>query len=236
MRKIINFNDDWRFNKHGEAVMPVTLPHTWNTADGQDGGNDYWRGTAVYSKQFAKPELKDGERCYIEFNGAAMTADVTLNGTRLTHHEGGYSTFRADLTDALEGENLLVVSVDNVANDKVYPQMADFTFYGGLCRDVKLIIVPAVHFELVRDGTPGIRVTPEVRLQEREACITVETWPVGGDEVRLEIPTEHGMGLRRVVAESGHTCTDIMLKNVRLWDGPDDPYLYRVSRAYPEAY
>ena len=95
MRQIINFNDNWQFCKPGEASVPVTLPHTWNALDGQDGGNDYWRGTASYSKTFAKPELKNGERCFIEFGGVAMTADVILNGKPLSHHEGGYSTFRA---------------------------------------------------------------------------------------------------------------------------------------------
>ena len=230
MRHIIHFNENWTFNKPGETAAAVSLPHTWNNVDGQDGGNDYWRGTATYSKAFAKPELRDGERCFIEFDGAAMTADVILNGRHLAHHEGGYSTFRADLTDALEDENLLVVTVDNSANDRVYPQMADFTFfYGGLYRDVKLIVVPAEHFELLKDGTPGIKVTPEVHLKEREAYVAVETWPVGGNEVWLEIPTEHGKEFRKVEIGNGHTYTNIILKNVHLWDGPDDPYLYTVT-------
>ena len=229
MRQIINFNDNWTFHKPDETAAPVTLPHTRNAVDGQDGGNDYWRGTATYEKHFARPELKDGERCYLEFGGAAMTADVILNGNHLAHHEGGYSTFRVDLTDALQDENLLVVSVDNSANDRVYPQMADFTFYGGIYRDVKLILVPAEHFELTKDGTPGIKVTPTVRLKDREACVMVETWQTGGSEVWLDIPTEHHKEFRRVEAYSGHSVTNIILKNVHLWDGLDDPYLYTVT-------
>ena len=229
MRHIIHFNENWTFNKPGETAAAVSLPHTWNNVDGQDGGNDYWRGTATYSKAFAKPELRDGERCFIEFDGAAMTADVILNGRHLAHHEGGYSTFRADLTDALEENNLLVVTVDNSANDRVYPQMADFTFYGGLYRDVNLIVVPAEHFALLKDGTPGIKVTPEVRLKEREAYVAVETWPLGGNEVWLEIATEHGKEFRKVEIGNGHTYTNIILKNVHLWDGLDDPYLYTVT-------
>ena len=229
MRQIINFNDNWTFHKPDETAAPVTLPHTWNAVDGQDGGNDYWRGTATYEKHFARPELKDGERCYLEFGGAAMTADVILNGNHLAHHEDGYSTFRVDLTDALQDENLLVVSVDNSANDRVYPQMADFTFYGGIYRDVKLILVPAEHFELTKDGTPGIKVTPTVRLKDREAYVMVETWQTGGSEVWLDIPTEHHKEFRRVEAYSGHSVTNIILKNVHLWDGLDDPYLYTVT-------
>ena len=229
MRKIISFNDNWNFIKPGETAVPVTLPHTWNNADGQDGGNDYWRGTASYEKRFAKPVLEEDGRCFIEFNGAAMTADVTLNGRHLAHHEGGYSTFRVDLTDALQDEILLVVAVDNSENDRVYPQKADFTFYGGIYRDVKLIIVPAEHFELLKDGTPGIKVTPTVHLEDREASVIVETWQQGGAEVWVEIPTGHASEFRRVEAGDGHSMTNIILKNVHLWNGLDDPYLYAVT-------
>lgn len=137
MRQIIPFNADWFFSKTGEvpAELPqtwerVTLPHTWNAIDGQDGGNDYWRGTAMYCKHFPRPEIEPGGRAVLEFLGAAMTAEVWVNGEKLARHEGGYSTFRVDITDTLRDENLLCVSVDNGANDRVYPQRADFTFYG----------------------------------------------------------------------------------------------------------
>ena len=149
MRMICSFNSGWTFEKPGGEPVPVTLPHTWNAADGQDGGNDYWRGTAVYTKSFPMLEKTENQRVFIEFQGAAMTAEVTLNGHPLCRHEGGYSTFRADLTNFLRGENELTVSVDNSRNEKVYPQKADFTFYGGIYRDVSLIIVPSEHFELV---------------------------------------------------------------------------------------
>ena len=235
MRQIINFNDNWTFHKLGETAAPVTLPHTWNAIDGQDGGNDYWRGTASYEKRFRKAdvgalhEAPAGSRVFLELNGVAMTADVILNGKHLSHHEGGCSTFRVDLTDALEEENLLVVSVDNSANDRVYPQMADFTFYGGIYRDVKLIVVPESHFELLKDGTPGIKVTPTVHLKDREAYVMVETWQTGGAEVWIEIPTERVKEFRRVEAYGGHAVTNIILKNVHLWDGLEDPYLYTVT-------
>ena len=229
MRKVLPFNNNWLFNKPGEEPVCVTLPHTWNAADGQDGGNDYWRGTATYSKCFEKPELQAGERCFVEFLGAAMTAEVFLNGKHLACHEGGYSTFRVDLTDELCEKNVLTVTVDNSTNDHVYPQMADFTFYGGLYRDVNLILVPETHFELTKDGTPGIKVTPNARLDTREAYVLVETWQNGGSEVWIEIPTEHGKEFRRVEAGSGHSVTNIILKNVHLWNGVKDPYLYTVS-------
>ena len=226
MRRIIEFNDNWSFHKSGEAAIPVTLPHTWNAVDGQDGGNDYWRGTAIYEKRFSMPRIEPGERVFIEFGSAAMTAEVQLNGRPLCSHAGGYSTFRADMTELLAGENTLVVAVDNSANDMVYPQMADFTFYGGLYRDVKLIVVPEQHFELVKDGTPGIKVTPTVALESRRATVKVETWQ-NADAVLFALNGES----RRVPSVDGHAEAVFVIEDVHLWDGLDDSWLYTVQAA-----
>ena len=216
MRRNISFNDNWMFAKPGQDPQNVCLPHTWNNVDGQDGGNDYWRGTAVYTKCFPKPETVSGERIFIEFNGAAMTADVVLNDQKIAHHEGGYSTFRADITELLLDENHLEVRVDNSANDRVYPQMADFTFYGGLYRDVNLIIVPEAHFELVRDGSCGVKVTPKVDLEKKCAHILVETWH-NAPAVTITVNGE---------SKTVECSAEFVIENVRLWDGLEDPYLY----------
>ena len=231
MRQMIDFTGDWRFAKTAEVpvALPgsweaVTLPHTWNAVDGQDGGNDYWRGTAMYAKAFPCPELEPGGRAVLEFLGAAMTAEVWLNGQKLAHHEGGYSTFRVDITDALRNENLLCASVDNGENDRVYPQKADFTFYGGLYRGVNLICVPVSHFELCEDGTPGIKVTPIVDLEKKTACVTVETWQ---NEGTVEF-TANGE-TQRVPSIDGYAKAEFTIENVRLWDGVDDPYLYTAA-------
>ena len=152
MSKAILLNTGWTFTKEGHDE-PVTLPHTWNAVDGQDGGNDYYRGTCSYTRKLEKPELSDGDRAVLQFDGVAMTAVVSLNGEKVAEHKGGYSTFRVDITDALhDGANELIVSVDNSDNDTVYPQKADFTFYGGIYRDVTLHVVPAAHFALAENG------------------------------------------------------------------------------------
>ena len=216
MRAIIPINDNWTFMKPGDAPVGVTLPHTWNSVDGQDGGNDYWRGAAIYSKTFPRLE---GERVFIEFNGAAMTADVTLNGVQIAHHEGGYSTFRVEITDLLQDENELAVTVDNSENDRVYPQKADFTFYGGIYRDVNLIVVPEEHFELLEDGTPGIRVTPIVSEDLRTATVTVETQH-NGSGVDITVNGE----TKQVEYKA-----EFIIENVHLWDGLNDPYLYTAT-------
>ena len=148
MKQIVNLNQLWKFQKDVSEISAmnnyeeVNLPHTWNAQDGQDGGNDYFRGPCLYVKEFKKSNLPVSDVYLLEINGANSSADVYLNGTHLCHHDGGYSTFRTDLTEALQDENTLAVVVDNSANDEVYPQTADFTFYGGLYRDVNLICVP----------------------------------------------------------------------------------------------
>ena len=137
MRTVCNINHKWAFRKG--APLPetfpadwdlVNLPHSWNNIDGQDGGNDYWRGTAVYVRALERADLPEAEAYFLEVNGANSSADVYLNGEKLAHHDGGYSTWRVELTGRLQDENLLVITVDNAPNDRVYPQSADFTFYG----------------------------------------------------------------------------------------------------------
>ena len=252
MRKITSLSDGWQFLKHDMPVFAalqyasqgeaVTLPHTWNAADGQDGGNDYYRGNCVYvrslkeGRDYAAPE--DGSRVFLEINGGGHKNEVYLNETLLCRHEGGYQTFRVDLTEHLETENKLVIFVSN-EDMAVYPQKADFTFYGGLYRSVNLIEVPAEHFELIKDGTPGLKVTPKVDLEAHTATVTVETWQ-NADEVTVTIAPwgskKEGSGIREenilsetVRCENGKACAIFTLENPHLWDGMDDPFLYRAS-------
>ena len=227
MRQVIVFNENWTFTKPGNAPIPVRLPHTWNAQDGQDGGNDYWRGTAVYEKEFFRPDWF-GE-IVLEFAGAAMSADVFVNGAQLAHHDGGYSTFRVNITDALvPGNNKITVSVDNSENDRVYPQKADFTFYGGLYRDVQLLLLPPEHFEVCKDGTPGIKVTPVVKGSAAE--VTVETWQNGEGTVSFRFGDE----VYTAESRNGHASVTFPIENVHLWDGVNDPYLYSIEAQFGE--
>ena len=155
MRSIYNLNTKWAFAKKAEipAELPqdwywVTLPHSWNNIDGQDGGNDYYRGTCTYAKTLDKMDLPTADRYYLEIRGANSSADAYLNGKHLAHHDGGYSTWRVEITEDLQRDNLFVITVDNAANDTVYPQVADFTFYGGLYRDVNIVCVSDSQFDL----------------------------------------------------------------------------------------
>lgn len=238
MRQIVELKDNWTFVKNAKDAseaadvegISVSLPHTWNAIDGQDGGNDYHRGTCWYRRILENPRLKAGEQAYLEFDGAAMTAEVFLNGEKLTHHEGGYSRFRVDVTEKLKDTaNELVVSVDNSDNDRVYPQKADFTFYGGLYRMVRLVIVPKVHFAMDYYGGNSIKVTPQVTLAEEggtkaaSAKVTVEIWADGGaDAVAVTVAEE----TKREKVIDGYAKVEFELSQVHLWDGVDDPFLY----------
>ena len=224
MRKITELKEGWRFGRSRDAALEaVSLPHTWNAIDGQDGGNDYYRGTCWYARELSVQETA-GDAVFLELNGAAHTCEVYLNGEKLCHHEGGYSAFRAELTGKLRDKNLLEISVSNEDNDHVYPQKADFTFYGGLYREVRLISVPGEHFELLRDGTPGIKVTPIVDLEKHSASVTVETW----QNAAVVTVTVHGES-KTVPSENGHAQAEFFIENVHLWDGVDDPWLYTAA-------
>ena len=224
MRKIQKLMNDWTFIYHDGSRTVLDLPHTWNAVDGQDGGNDYWRGTCSYEKTFAKPEFDaESELVYLQFHGVNASAKVVLNGKEVCTHDGGYSTFRKDVTTLLEDKNHLVVYVDNSVNDRVYPQKADFTFYGGIYRDVELLTVSKTHFELDYFAGPGIKVTPEVKGNDAE--ILVETWTNGEGDVKVTLLDAEG----NAVTEGKGTKTLLNVKDVHLWNGVADPYLYCVK-------
>ncbi len=238
MRSFLNFNYKWAFTKDGSAVPTeirpeyywVNLPHTWNHIDGQDGGNDYHRGTCYYVKQFEKTDLPENKKYYLEFRGANASAKVYVNGKILAEHDGGYSTWRVNMTEALEEKNLLVVAVSNDANDRVYPQQADFTFYGGLYRDVNVIAVPESHFDLENDGGPAIAVTPVV--SGSDADVDVKVWVTNakeGQKLVYTIKDADGKIVATREMSAGQTKASFRIPKVHLWHGRKDPYLYSVQ-------
>ena len=232
MRNIVNFNEKWSFAKTAELPSAISseweivnLPHTWNATDGQDGGNDYFRGTGVYAKKIVKSELPVASKYYLEIRGANSSADVYLDGKKLAHHDGGYSTFRVDLTENLADESLLAIAVDNSPNERVYPQMADFTFYGGLYRNVNIICVADTHFDLDYYGTPGIKITPEIVGKDAKVEVEVYTTELReGQKIVYTIYDKEERELQKIESEGKKVTFEI--KDVHLWHGRRDPYLY----------
>ena len=240
MREVLNLNTKWAFSKEADQVpevMPqrwywVNLPHCWNAIDGQDGGSDYYRGTCYYAKEIEKSELPVNSQYYLEIRGANSSADVYLNGKKLAHHDGGYSTWRVNLTDSLEDKNLLVIAVDNSPNRTVYPQTADFTFYGGLYRDVNLIAVNDSHFDLDYYGGPGIKVSPEI--DGSDAKVGVEVFLTNAKEGQTLVYTvkdQDGNVVTEVEKAADDTAEVLTIPQVHLWNGKKDPYLYTAEAA-----
>ena len=235
MRTILNINHKWAFSKEATEVpagIPskwnfVNLPHSWNAIDGQDGGNDYYRGTAYYAKELIKEELPVADKYYLELKGANSSADLYVNGEKKAHHDGGYSTWRCDISAEIANgpSTMIVVAVDNAANETVYPQMADFTFYGGLYRDVNLICVSNSHFELMYHGGPGLKITPVVN--GNDADVEVQVWVRGykeGQTLRYILRNAEN----KVISTYDTAAKKVKfpIKNVHKWHGRKDPYLY----------
>ncbi len=224
MRNIININESWNFTKEGKTEK-VNLPHTWNGTDGQDGGNDYYRGTCIYEKEIQKKDMPEGDEVYIQFDGVNSSAKVYFNDKEIAVHHGGYSTFRAKL-DPIKETNKIKVEANNAPNDSVYPQMADFTFYGGIYRDVTLIGVPKNHFDLDYCGAPGIMVTPIVKGVNAE--VTIKAFCNTDSEVVFEI-TEGNEVIGTAKTSGKNPEVTITIANAHLWHGIDDPYLYTAT-------
>ncbi len=225
MRRTECLNQGWQFCGPDKKWVAVDVPHTWNAIDGQDGGNDYWRGSCQYTRNFQMPKFDPAtEQVYLEFRGVNSSADVSVNGKQVIHHDGGYSTFRAEITGLLQKENLLEVTADNSVNDRIYPQKADFTFYGGIYRDVFLMVVNKTHFDLDHFGGPGVKVTPTV--SRTTGRVRVESY-VNDKSAEVTVTVTDASGA--VVSSGQGEDVTLEIPNVHLWDGVKDPYLYTAT-------
>jgi len=246
-RRIINEN--WEFIREDVGVggfltsgaASITLPHTWNALDGQDGGNDFYRGRCWYRRVLkTEVEAAEGERSWIEFEAANSVAEVFINGKSMGTHEGGYSAFRFDISDALkEGENEILVSVDNSHRPDIYPLMADFTFFGGIYRDAAIITAGDVRFNLDDKGSPGIFVKTlnadaiSAELEIRSLMVIPEG-SASGLILRHTLKTAGGetaasteLSDLRPGKEREKTAV-MKVDSPRLWNGTEDPYLYQL--------
>lgn len=242
MRQEIVLNNKWYFSKDdtipetleeakGRGFYEVKIPHTYNAHDGQDGGGDYFRGKTVYIRELIRPEVPEDSKIYLEWEGVNSVAEVFIDGEKIKEHRGGYATFRVDVTDKLiNGKATVAVLVDNKNYSDVYPQMADFTFYGGIYRDVRMIVVSSTHFCLDYYGSQGVAYTS--KIEGNDAKINLFAWvtnPQESDAIQFEIVDEEG----RTVSECFTPALEYVetagwIKNVHLWQGVEDPYLYTV--------
>ena len=219
----ININKDWEFEKEG-VKSDVSLPHTWNGIDGQNGENGYYQGKCVYRKTLGKT---DGI-CYIEFNGVNSVAEVFINGIPVGTHKGGYSMFRFRIDEYLvKAKNLLEVYVDNTIVPDVFPTSADFTFYGGIYRDVNLICVGKTHFSLDDGSRDGISAVPRKEGDVWKLDIKASVTGACDDCVCVyELKNADGETVAKTTRPSDKPDASLTIETPHLWNGVKDPYLY----------
>ena len=244
--KRFTINENWEFIREDvgadgfltSAAENITLPHTWNALDGQDGNNDFYRGRCWYRREL-ELELAPGEEAWIEFEGANSVAEVFINGESVGLHEGGYSTFRFKITRALKAEekNEILVSVDNSPRPDIYPLMADFTFFGGIYRDAAIITAGNIRFDLDDDGSPGVFVKP-LKVEKELAELEIRSLLVFPENPSGELVLQHTLkddtGKTAASGEENITgnkelISVLKVESPRLWTGREDPYLYRLE-------
>ncbi|MDO8290459.1 MAG: glycoside hydrolase family 2 TIM barrel-domain containing protein [Parvibaculum sp.] len=237
--KRLSINDGWTFTQQGKSKA-VTLPHTWNNLDGQDGGNDYYRGLCAYERVL-KLDADPVPGLYLEFEAANAVAEVFVNGMSVGAHKGGYSTFRMDISAvAKRGEaNSVRVEVNNSAFDDIYPLFADFTFMGGLYRDAHLIITNPVRIDLDDEGSSGVYVSQKkVSAAHADLSVDVLLTNASGIETTVECVLElidavgagvAGATTRVCFSDHSRQTLKLSLDNPHLWQGIEDPYLYSLS-------
>ena len=252
-RVVYTINDGWKFTKGSpfEAQLAgcddsswetVNIPHTWNNKDADDETPGFYRGPAWYRKQLFVDKSQEGRQAVIYFEGANQEVRFYLNGQFVGEHKGGYTRFCFDITSHLRygQENLFAIYVNNVYNPNIPPLSADFTFFGGIYRDVYLQFMNPVHIATNDYASSGVYIrTPEVN--NSAASVEITTLLTNDMSQPTEIRVENiicdadGKEVKKTQAEvklaAGETKTDISKKikidSPRLWD-IDDPYRYMV--------
>jgi beta-galactosidase len=254
-RQSFNLDGGWRFVRTDVAGAqatafddsgwtPISVPHTWNALDGQDGGNNYYRGIGWYRRHFTPPTTLAGKKLWLQFDGANTVTDVWVNGVYLGEHQGGYARFRFDATSALKigQDNVIAVKVNNTYNADIAPLSADFTFCGGLYRDVSLQATDPLTIRMLDYASDSVYVRQR-SVSTSSATVDVDTryWNNSGStrhaQVRTVITDAGGTvvadttsGVRTVAAAGGDEVTQtVTLANPRLWRGRADPYLYTTT-------
>lgn len=246
-RAVIPLNNDWLFRfsheVHKGSGHKVALPHTWNAVDALSGKPDYKRGIGNYSRSLFVPASWQGRRIFIRFEGANTTTDIFLNGKHIGEHRGGYGAFIFELTDKLiyGAKNQLLVRVNNAEQLDVMPLVGDFNFYGGIYRDVALLLTDNVCISPLDYASPGIYLRQK-EVNDRSA--TVETGIVLSNSTATtqtidicvqvldgsSVITERTKSVKVRPRTTAQTI-DIPFSIARphLWNATEDPFMYTVK-------
>jgi beta-galactosidase len=224
------------------AWSVLNLPHTWNNLDGQDGGNNYYRGIGWYRTHYTVDNSYAGRHFFLKFDGAFLVADVYVNGNLLGEHQGGFAAFVFDVTPYLNvgADNVIAVKVNNAFNANIPPLSADFTFFGGLYRDVHLLVTDPVQISPLDYGSPGVYLMPAnvsaasagLRVTTVLSNATAAAATVTVRAVITDAATNLVTTLTNVVTLSAASASNVVanttIANPHLWNGLYDPYLYQV--------
>lgn len=245
-RQDILLNNDWNFRfshqvQKGTEVR-VDLPHTWNAQDALSGKIDYKRGIGNYEKNlFIRPEWK-GKPLFIRFEGVNNIADVFINRRHIGEHRGGYGAFIFEITGKVEygKENSILVRVNNGEQLDIMPLVGDFNFYGGIYRDVHLLITDETCISPLDYASPGVRLIQDSvshRYAKVRAIVDLSNGSSGNQEVELNVRLLDG---QRVVKEGTKNVNlsgnEVMQQELtfeidqpHLWNGRQDPFLYQAE-------
>ena len=245
-RQDILLNNDWNFRfshqvQKGTEVR-VDLPHTWNAQDALSGKIDYKRGIGNYEKNlFIRSEWK-GKRLFIRFEGVNNIADVFINRRHIGEHRGGYGAFIFEITGKVEygKENSILVRVNNGEQLDIMPLVGDFNFYGGIYRDVHLLITDETCISPLDYASPGVRLIQDSvshRYAKVRAIVDLSNGSSGNQEVELNVRLLDG---QRVVKEGTKNVNlsgnEVMQQELtfeidqpHLWNGRQDPFLYQAE-------
>jgi len=246
-------DSSWVFNRsdvsgasaktfNDSAWASVTIPHTWNALDGQDGGSNYYRGIGWYRRHFTVPADTTGRHVFLQFDAANIVTDVYVNGTLVGEHRGGFGAFRFDVTQYVQGgDNVVAVKVSNASVNDVPPLSADFTFYGGIYRDVHLVIIDPLHIDAMDYGASGVYITPtNVTAASSNLAARVRVTNDGPSSITASVAVtiKDASGATVATLASGPTVpaattVDVPMSttiaNPHLWNGRLDPYVYTAS-------
>jgi len=252
-RTDIVLDSDWRFiqqnvsgaqatNFDDSSWTNVNLPHTWDISDGQDGpGTTYYRGIGWYRTHCTVDNSYAGRHFFLKFDGAFSVADVWVNGNYLGEHQGGFAAFVFDATPYVNvgADNVIAVEVNNSFNANLPPLDADFTFWGGIYRDVHLLVTDPVQVSPLDYGSPGVYLTTtgvsstSANLQVTTVVSNSTTAPqtVTVRAVVTDAATNIVTALTNLVTLQASSVSNVVasavIANPHLWNGLTDPYLYQ---------
>jgi len=261
VRQSSNLDAGWRFLRgdapgaqastfNDSSWSAVNVPHTWNAQDGQDGGNNYYRGIGWYRTHVTPSATLAGKKLWLQFDGASAVADVWVNGTHLGTHQGAFATFRFDATNVLKlgQDNVVAVRVNNAPNPDIPPLVGDFTVFGGIYRDVSLVVVDPLSVRMDDFAGPGVYLAGRsVTAASASVDVTTKVSNHSATARQVQVRTTVTDASGKVVATSttaAHSVAaaagldsvqNVVINSPHRWQGKADPYMYQVSVAIVDA-